>query len=87
MLNFFFFFFYNRVLSSMGPDQILSSTLKAGFWRVCAIVTLRRCLSAPRRAGGRALNGGRPRLIHMSMAEGQEVTNGGFMRRPLTSAL
>lgn len=85
MLN--FFFFYNCVLSSMRPDQILSSTLKAGFRRVLAVVTLRRRLSAPHRAGGRVLNGGQPCLIHMSVAEGQEVTNGGFMLRPLTSAL
>lgn len=58
------------------------------------LLGLSNCIMCPRynvlalcEVIGHMLNGWYPGLIHMSKADEQEVTNGGFMQWPLTSAL
>lgn len=75
MCHIFFIFFYCWT----GPDFLHHTRSQE---------SLQLYLFSAVRSSRHAQNGGRPpRPIHMSMAEGQEVTNGGFMRWPLTSPL
>lgn len=75
-----------KFAGSQPKDLLLPLQHKLGFYWVSAIVTPRCHLSALCKAIGHVLNGWYRGLIHMSEAGGQEVTNGGFMQRPLTSA-